>query len=280
MHSSASNVTGDSTHGGAGRLLVSATRNLGARNGACEHALTIQRPIRVLVPLGCEQVIPLVSTALRHAIVDLLRAGGALTGIDPMVRVDLAVVDLEAAGDSRQPVLEAIRLYWPASFVICVNVDSERRGIQYLHRGADIALCRGRSPTFVCGVIRAAARRVDYEATTPRTSFGDVVLDRDARRVWCSGVLIALTEREFQLLRYLLLRAGQIVPYRELASHAWRVNPTIDTNGIAVYVGYLRRKLEASQLTTLVTARGQGYGLFIRVGAARSRSIKVQPSAG
>ena len=63
-------------------------------------------------------------------------------------------------------------------------------------------------------------------------------------------------------MAYLLLHAGRLVTKQELLRHVWSDDDTFDTNIVEVYVGYLRRKIDAPfGRTSIETVRGHGYRL-------------------
>jgi DNA-binding response OmpR family regulator len=91
---------------------------------------------------------------------------------------------------------------------------------------------------------------------------GDLELDPASRRVSRAGTELALTPREFALLEYLMRRADEVVPKLELLEHVWDAHYDGDPNVVEVYVGYLRRKIDAPfGRRSLRTVRGAGYCL-------------------
>ncbi|HEX5497292.1 MAG TPA: winged helix-turn-helix domain-containing protein, partial [Mycobacteriales bacterium] len=71
---------------------------------------------------------------------------------------------------------------------------------------------------------------------------------------------VTLTPREFALLEYLMRRAGEVVSKSELLEHVWDAHYAGDPNVVEVYVGYLRRKIDAPFARRgLQTVRGAGY---------------------
>ena len=73
---------------------------------------------------------------------------------------------------------------------------------------------------------------------------------------------IHLTPREYALLEYLAMRAGQVVSRTEIWEHVYEFNSSATSNVVDVYVGYLRRKLEIEGKPSLIhTMRGRGYVL-------------------
>jgi DNA-binding response OmpR family regulator len=75
------------------------------------------------------------------------------------------------------------------------------------------------------------------------------------------GADVSLTAREFAVLEYLMRRSGSVVSKAELLSHVWDAPDDVaDLNVVEVYVGYLRRKIDAPFGRHAVqTVRGAGY---------------------
>lgn len=73
---------------------------------------------------------------------------------------------------------------------------------------------------------------------------------------------VSLTAREYALLEFLALRAGQVVTRTEINEHIYDFDGEPDSNVIDVYIGHLRRRLEEGGLPRLIhTRRGLGYVL-------------------
>jgi DNA-binding response OmpR family regulator len=90
----------------------------------------------------------------------------------------------------------------------------------------------------------------------------DLVLHPDRRQVRRGARVVPLTAREYQLLLFLLQRAGQVLSREAILSGIWSDQQGAASNVIEVYVRYLRQKLEAGGERRLIhTLRGQGYCL-------------------
>jgi len=75
---------------------------------------------------------------------------------------------------------------------------------------------------------------------------------------------IVLSAREYALLEYLALRAGQLVTRTEIWEHVYDFHSDAHSNVVDVYIGYLRKKLERDGAAKLIhTRRGQGYVLGV-----------------
>ena len=88
------------------------------------------------------------------------------------------------------------------------------------------------------------------------------VLDPAAHTVKRGDTPIELTPREFSLLEFLMRRAGDAVSKADILHHVWDANYEGDANVVEVYVGYLRRKIDAPfDRQSVQTVRGAGYRL-------------------
>jgi len=102
--------------------------------------------------------------------------------------------------------------------------------------------------------------------TTGALRAGDIELDAQRRVLAREGVEVALTAREFALMRLLLERVGDVCTRTELLSGVWGSAFDGEANVVDVYIGYLRKKLteiHAAQLS-IATVRGIGFRLEIR----------------
>lgn len=138
------------------------------------------------------------------------------------------------------------------------TVDDRVRG---LNRGADDYLVKPFAFEELLARVRAMVRR-KYAARGPVVSVADLEIDTAARLVTRAGRRIELTAREYALLEFLALRAGQVVSRTEIWEHVYDFHDSPASNVVDVYVGYLRRKLDRPGAPPLIrTRRGQGYVL-------------------
>jgi two-component system, OmpR family, response regulator len=125
--------------------------------------------------------------------------------------------------------------------------------------GADDFLSKPFSYVVLVARLRALARR-GGAPRPPVLAAGDLVVDPTTRTCRRGDEPVALTPRELALLSALLRRDGDVVPKRDLLHEVWGDDFTGDANVVEVYVGYLRRKIDAPfGRNTLQTVRGAGY---------------------
>lgn len=111
-------------------------------------------------------------------------------------------------------------------------------------------LRRGRSPH---------AEGAPPTAPAPQqTSFGELVVDSDAHRVWVSSQEISLTATEFKLLMSLVNRAGRVQTRGVLLQEVWEMPPDLNTRTVDTHVKRLREKLGVAA-GHIETVRGVGY---------------------
>jgi DNA-binding response OmpR family regulator len=129
--------------------------------------------------------------------------------------------------------------------------------------GADDYLSKPFSFVVLIARLRALMRRGAPARPVVLTA-GDLRLDPAARIVHRGDRRIDLTAREFGLLEFLLRRAGSALSKNEILTHVWDAHYEGDENVVEVYVGYLRRKIDAPFGThTIETVRGVGYRLSV-----------------
>ncbi|TMR92209.1 response regulator transcription factor [Nonomuraea basaltis] len=138
--------------------------------------------------------------------------------------------------------------------------DGEYDMADGLDLGADDYLTKPFSYVVLVARLRALLRR-DAGRRPAVLVAGDLSLDPARRRVERGDSSIELTPREFALLEYLMRRRDEVVSKSEILEHVWDTFDT-DPNVVEVYVGYLRRKIDAPfGRNALQTVRGAGYRL-------------------
>lgn len=178
---------------------------------------------------------------------------------------DAIVLDLMLPGVDGLEILRRIRGKGIQSPVLILTAkDTVADRVTGLDAGADDYLVKPFAFEELLARIRALVRR-RYDEKRPGIEVGDLRIDPAARRVHRGDTEIELTRREYALLEYLAMRAGQVVPREDIWEHIYEFNSVTTSNVVDVYIGYLRRKIEGPGLTPLIhTIRGQGYMVGVR----------------
>ncbi|MFT4111583.1 response regulator transcription factor [Silvibacterium sp.] len=173
---------------------------------------------------------------------------------------DLTILDLNLPRRDGLEVLKFLRGTGEDAPVVVLTARSgvEVR-VQALELGADDFLPKPFAMAELRARCRAVVRRRGAAALVLRQRGLEV--NRVERSVLCEGRPVALTNKEFALLEYLLLNRGQAVSRAALLEHVWELRAST-TNVVDVYVNYLRRKLnDTGQPALIETVRGQGYAI-------------------
>ena len=139
--------------------------------------------------------------------------------------------------------------------------DGEYDEAEALDTGADDFLSKPFSYVVLLAHLRALMRR-GVGRRPAVLAVGDLRLDPASRSVDRGGEPLSLTPREFAVLEYLMRHPGEVVSKADLLEHVWDFGYDGDPNVVEVYVGYLRRKIDAPfGRHTIETIRGAGYRL-------------------
>lgn len=174
---------------------------------------------------------------------------------------DVIVLDLMLPGLDGVTILSRLRAAGRTAAVLVLTARTalEER-VRALDLGADDYLVKPFDLAELVARVRAMVRR-RYQTSAPRIRVADLELDTARRELRRAGEVIALSAREYALLEYLALRAGELVTRTEIWEHVYDFRSSATSNVVDVYVGYLRRKLEAHGPRLIHTRRGQGYTL-------------------
>ncbi len=185
-------------------------------------------------------------------------------------RPDAVVLDLGLPDLDGVDVVRRIRREAFTPIVILSGRDDERDKIAALEAGADDYVTKPFSTDELNARIRAVLRRAAGPDAAPdgRVHVGAIELDPLRREVRVAGAPVALTPREFELLRVLLAHSGRVVTKGRLLREVWGLAYAGESEYLHVYVNRLRRKLAeaapGSEVQTLIaTEPGVGYRVAV-----------------
>jgi DNA-binding response OmpR family regulator len=178
-------------------------------------------------------------------------------------KVDLVVLDLMLPKRGGREILDELAQHRPGLPVIVLTargeiedrVDGLRAGaVDYLVKPFAFAELEARVQTHL---------RVARQMPVTDLRVGPLALNLLARRVTLGGEQINLSNTEFELLRYFMHNPGQVLTREQILRTVWGYEHAPATNGVDVYVGYLRRKLARANgpSVAISTVRSRGYRL-------------------
>lgn len=137
--------------------------------------------------------------------------------------------------------------------------------VEGLDAGADDYLPKPFASKELSARIRALLRRTTPQHDDSKLVAGPLTIDRDTRSVTRAGRRIDLTKTEFNLLELLAEQSDIVISRDFIYEHVWGYNFETSSKSLDVYVGYLRRKLNAPGEEDLIrTVRGIGYSLVTK----------------
>ncbi len=216
---------------------------------------------RVLVVEDDEAIADAVRRALRQEGHEVRAAGDgveALSIADEFIP-DLVVLDLGLPRLDGVEVCRRLRAESDVPILILTARSETEDRVAGLDSGADDYLVKPFELSELLARTRALMRRRPPRGTASLT-VGDLRLNPDSREVWRGDREIELTNREFELLEYLLRNQRLVVSRERLLEEVWGYDPMSMTNTIDVFISNLRRKLEEGEEPRLLhTKRGAGY---------------------
>jgi two-component system response regulator MprA len=221
------------------------------------------RDPRVLVVEDDEEIAQVLQRSLRLEGYEVRVAGDGESALDQSAAFnpDLVILDLGLPRLDGMEVARRLRSADDVPILMLTARDALESRVEGLDAGADDYLVKPFERQELLARLRALLRR-----RPPRGSasvvVGDLALNPDTHEVSRGERDIDLTQREFELLEYLMRNERIVVPRQRLLEEVWGYDPFATTNTIEVFVSNLRRKLEAGgEVRLLHTIRGAGYVL-------------------
>ena len=177
---------------------------------------------------------------------------------------DAIVLDLQLPDIDGLEICRRIRRAGDATPILMLTArDAVNDRVEGLDVGADDYLVKPFDLAELLARLRALLRRTSIaEGDETVLRFEDLTLNPQTREVQRGARLIELTKIEFDLLELFLQHPRQVLTRDQILDLVWGYNFDSGTNSLAVYIGYLRRKLEEKNEARLIqTVRGVGYAL-------------------
>jgi DNA-binding response OmpR family regulator len=191
-------------------------------------------------------------------------AAGGRDALEAVARRPPAVIVLDVTMPDLDGV-SVVRRLRAGGFDVPVCILSARDEVEDrvagLQAGADDYLVKPFAIAELTARLQALLRRRGASVAGPLV-VGDVVIDARRHVATRAGRDLELTRREFDLLEVFARHPGQVLSREQLLRLVWGYASDVETNVVDVFVGYVRRKLEASGAPRLLhTVRGVGWAL-------------------
>lgn len=176
---------------------------------------------------------------------------------------DLVVLDLGLPDGDGVDFIREFRTWSDAPIIVLSARSSENDKVTALDAGADDYLTKPFGAAELSARVRAQLRRRAHVrgAENAVVEFGDVRIDLSRRVVEKNGEDLHLTAIEFRLLAYLIASPDCVLTHRQVLKSVWGPSHANDAHYVRVYMGHLRKKIEADPARPrhLLTETGVGY---------------------
>lgn len=188
--------------------------------------------------------------------VDWLTSGKLADEALKLNSYELIVLDLNLPDLDGLSVLKALRNRRDETPVMVLTArDTIPDRVQGLDMGADDFVVKPFELDEVCARLRALSRRKEGRSV-PTIEYHGVVLDPAAHQVTYHGEKVELSQKEFEILNFLMANIGRVISRARLEETLYSWNADIESNTVEVHIHHLRKKLDAGLIRTV---RGVGY---------------------
>jgi two-component system response regulator MprA len=223
-----------------------------------------ERPASILVVEDRYEVLDVLQRTLSASGYQVHTASDGEAGLAMALDLepDLVILDIGLPKQSGLHVAKELRArgFRAPVLMLTARVSVSDR-VTGLDAGADDYLLKPFDVDELVARVKALIRRATMRADDAVLRVGDLALDTMSREVTRDGRPVALTQKEYSLLEYLMRHAGHPVTREQIAEHVWKTEFDPSTNIVDVYINYLRKKLDVEGPPVVHTVRGTGYVL-------------------
>jgi DNA-binding response OmpR family regulator len=227
--------------------------------------------VRVLLVEDSERLRRTLGTALKHAgyAADAVGDGREGLWLAQSNNYDVIILDVMLPGVDGFTLLARLREEGVGTHVLLLTAkDAVEDRVRGLRMGADDYLVKPFALDELLARVEALVRR-RHGNKQPRLRFGDLEIDTAGRRATRAGRHIDLSPREYALLHYLALHAGEVVTRTQIETATYDDKAELMSNVVDAAIYALRKKIDVPGRPSLIqTRRGMGYLFFSDSGAA------------
>ncbi|HBV97836.1 MAG: Fis family transcriptional regulator [Peptococcaceae bacterium BICA1-7] len=226
----------------------------------------MKNKVRILVVDDEVQILKLLGVTLTSHGFEVAEAttGQEALGLVGSYKPDIVILDLGLPDMDGLEVINRLREWTKTPIIILSARQQENDKIIALDAGADDYLTKPFGTGELLARIRAALRHMAGVENEPVLKFDDLVIDLAHRRVTVKEKELKLSPTEYDLVKNLAICAGKVLTHKYLLRTVWGPSYENDVHYLRVYMGQLRRKLEAdpSRPRHIITEPGIGYRLL------------------
>lgn len=223
----------------------------------------VSKGARILVIDDESQIQKLLKVALTSHGYEVGEAATAQQGLSEtaVFRPDIIILDLGLPDMDGLEVMTRLREWTKTPVIILSAKEQEKDKILALDAGADDYLTKPFGMGELLARIRAALRHSVGAKDEPVLEFDDLLIDLAHRKVVSYGEEVKLTPTEYDLMKNLAIHAGKVLTHKQLLRACWGPSYENDTHYLRVFIGQLRRKIEANPTRPrhIITEPGVGY---------------------
>lgn len=178
------------------------------------------------------------------------------------IKPDLIVLDLGLPDMDGKEVITAIREWSHVPIVVLTVRSGDEEVVSALNIGADDYIMKPFNADVLLARIQANLRKSTIkEMGEPELRNGPIRMDLIRHEVFINDEKVALTPKEYDLLRYFIANRGKMLTHKQLLKEIWGPAHSDDTQYLRVYIGQLRDKIEGKKPDhrMIVTEPGVGY---------------------
>jgi two-component system, OmpR family, response regulator MprA len=217
----------------------------------------------VLVVDDDQKLLKMLTRTLVYENLDVVTAANGMEALQQIVnhKPDLLIVDWMMPKMNGLELVRRLRDDENKTLILMLTAKDEiENRVEGLESGADDYLVKPFAPAELVARVHALLRRIESTLENQLLTYTDVQLNMATHEALRQDHVLNLTLTEFNLLQFFLRHPRQVLERGQILTNVWGYDFGGDDNVLEIYIGYLRKKLEASGGCRLIhTIRGVGY---------------------